>query len=123
MINLETFSLGKQLITVNRFIGSYTNGVYTRTLDTSFTTWASAQPWTTIQPDEVLNAAKGAYPIRVLLVYTTVELFLDDRNNPSTKPADEVVVLGKKWEPIKVDNWNHLNMNHYRVILAEFDGY
>ncbi len=121
-IDFAKFSLGKQEVTIRRYTGIFAEGVFTRTLASTIVTQASVQPWESINPDLVQDEEKGNFPLRILLMYSSIEVFMDDRNN-GNETADEVVVLGKTWEPVKVDNWGHLGQQHFRTILKEFDGY
>jgi hypothetical protein len=122
MINLKTFTLGSTEVTIERYTGSNTNGIYTRTLDTTITTWASVQPYSTVEEDIIFNPATGEYVDEIRQMYTTEKVYVNDRDssNPFT---DLIVVEGEKWKPTKVEAWQHLNQKHYVVLLQKFDGF
>lgn len=121
MINLATFSLGKTAITIERYTGSFTDGIYSYTLDSSIETFASVQPYSTIEPEQVQDPATGEWVKEILLMYTQTEVFQND-SSEANAPRDLIVANGKKYKPIRVEPWQHLGLQHYRVLLARYDG-
>lgn len=120
-IDLEKFSLGKTLVTVQRYTSGYTDGIFSKTLYSSFDTWASVQPYNTIEKDLVFEPSGGERVEEILIMYTTVEIFQSDNSSPNPT-SDIVLVLGKEFKPVKVENWGFLHNQHYRVLLRRFDG-
>lgn len=121
-IDLKAFSLGSTQVSIQRYTGSYTDGVFTRTLSETITTWASVQPYSTIEADQVFDPTTGEYVGQVRLMYTTELIYLNDRDK-AANVSDLVVVNSETWRPMKVESWQHLSNKHYRVLLRKFDGY
>lgn len=120
-IDLEKFSLGKVLVTVERYTSGYTGGIFAKTLDSSFTAWASVQPYNTIEQDLVFEPSGGERVEEILIMYIKEEIFLSD--NSSTNPTSDIVLVsGRSYKPVKVENWDFLNNEHYRVLMRRFDG-
>ena len=120
-IDLQKFSLGKVLVTVERYTGSYDEGIFTNSLASAFQTWASVQPYNTIEQDLIFEPNAGERVEEILIMYTSVQIFESD--NTSTNPTSDIVlILGKSFKPVKVENWGFLNNEHYRVLLRRFDG-
>jgi hypothetical protein len=120
-IDLQTFSLGKTLVSVERYTGSYTDGIFSKSLASAFQTWASVQPYNTIEQDLIFEPNAGERVEEILIMYTNVKIYQSD--NSSTNPTSDIVlVLGKSFKPVKVENWIFLNTEHYRVLLKRFDG-
>lgn len=122
MIDLSTFSLGKQRVTVERYTGSYTGGVFTRTLESTFDMWASVQPYSTVEQDEIIDPATGNWVEEIRQMFCTDKLYLNNRKNPENQVGDIVIVDGEKWEPLKIEVWQHLENRHYLVLLKRHDG-
>lgn len=121
MINLATFSLGKTQISIERYTGTFTEGIYSYTLASTITTYASVQPYSTIEPEQIVDPASGQWVKEVLLMYTQTEVFQND-NSEANAARDLIVANGKKYKPIRVEPWQHLGLQHYRVLLALYDG-
>ena len=121
-INLQKFALGKVQVTLNQYSGSYAGGVYSRTLTSSTQIWVSVQPYSTIEQDQLLDPDMGDRLDEIRLMYSTDLIRMNnDKVNPPT-PGDLIVIEGEEWEPVKVEPWQHLNQEHYRVLLRRFDG-
>ena len=123
MINLRTFTLGTTEVTIERYTGSYTGGVFTRVLDTSFTTWASVQPYSTVEADEIFIPEQGEHLEQIRWMYTTEKVYINDEKETTNPVSDLIIVEGEKFKPIKVETWQHLSLQHYAVLLQKFDGY
>ena len=122
MINLKTFTLGSTKVTIERYTGSYTDGIYSRTLATTIDTWASVQPYSTVEEDVLFNPDIGEYVDEIRQMYTTEKVYVNDKDssNPTT---DLIIVEGEKWKPTKVEVWQHLNLRHYVILLQRFEGF
>ena len=120
-IDLKKFSLGTQ-VTIRRYTGVFTNGVFVRTLASSINTWASVQPYSTIEADQIMDPTTGEYVDQIRLMYTTELMYINDREE-THNVSDLVVIDGDIWKPMKIENWNHLSNPHYRVLLRRFEGY
>ena len=59
MIDLKNFTLGSTKVSIQRYTGGYTNGIYVRTLASTITTWASVQPYSTVEADEIFDVSAG----------------------------------------------------------------
>ena len=122
MIDLRKFTLGTTQVTIERYVGSYNNGVFSRTLDSTIDTWASVQPYSTVEADQIFEPDAGEYPEEIRQMYTTERVYVNDEK--STNPvADIIIVEGEKWKPIKIEVWQHLNNKHYVALLQKFDGF
>jgi len=121
--NFTDFSLFDVPITVERYTGvlNPVNGVLERTLVETLQTFASAQPYKTIEGEAIFDPSRGVNVEKVLLVYTSIEIFMDDKTD-SNPVADILTIDGRKWEPISVNNWNFSSMGHYRTVVGLFDG-
>jgi len=122
MIDLKNFSLGKVKVTIDRYTGTYVNGVFTRSTSTTITTWASVQPYQTIEDEVLFDPNAGEYTDEIRLMYTTEKVYMNDRDTAGNPVTDIVNVEGDKWKPVKVEPWIHLNMEHYLVLLQKWDG-
>jgi hypothetical protein len=120
-LNLKKFSLGKVQVTIKRYTGSYINGIYTRALDSTFTEWVSVQPYSTIEQDQLLDPDAGDRIDEIRLMYSPISIRMNDDKNPAT-PGDLITIMGEDWEPVKVEPWLHLDIEHYRVLLRRYDG-
>jgi len=123
MIDLKRFSLGTTQVTINRYIGSYTNGIFIRTLDTTIETWASVQPYSTVEDDQIFEPVAGEYVEEIRWMYTTEKVYVNDNKKASNPVTDLIVIEGETWKPTKVEFWQHLTNKHYAVLLQKFDGY
>jgi len=121
-INFEKFSLGKVLVTVKRYTGAYVDGVFVKTLGSTFTTWASAQPYETEEQGQMYPPAAGQYSDELLIMYTSERIYLNDKEVTGNPVSDIITVYGKDWKPIKVQPWQHLQLQHYEVLLQKHDG-
>jgi len=117
------FSLGSEQVTIERYTGSFTGGVYTRTLTENISTWASVQPYSTIESDQIFDSDMGAWREEIRQMYTTERVYIDDEKNTAHPLGDLIVVQDVKWKPVKVEVWQHLNLRHYTVLLQRFDGF
>ena len=122
MIDLKKFTLGSTQVSIQRYTGSFTAGVFSRTLSTTITTWASVQPYSTVEADEIFEPAVGEYIEEIRWMYTTEKVYVNDRDS-SNPVTDLIVIEGETWKPTKVEVWQHLNNKHYAVLLQKFDGY
>lgn len=121
MINFSNFSLSRVQVTVNRYTGSYTEGIYSYTLDSTFDMWASAQPYSTIEQEQIFDPRIGELVERFILLYTDTLVY--ENNDVGANPArDLVIVNGVTYKPVRVESWQHLSLEHYRVILQKYDG-
>jgi hypothetical protein len=123
MINLRTFSLGSTQVTIERYTGSFSGGVFTRVLSTTITTWASVQPYSTVEADQTFDESVGENVEEIRWMFTTEKVYIDNVNNTSHPVGDLITVDGEKWKPIKVEVWQHLQNKHYAVLLQRFDGF
>jgi len=120
MINFAKFSLGSTQVTVERYTGSYTDGIYSYSLDSTFQMYASVQPYSTIEQEQIMDVT-GSRIERMLLMYSPQIVYQnsDDSTNPT---RDLITVEGVKYKPVRVESWQHLSLQHYRVILRLYDG-
>lgn len=123
MINFERFSLGKVSVTIDRFIGSYTDGIFTETLSESLTVFGSSQPYITIEGDLIPNMARGEDVEKPLLIYLKERIYMNDSTDPDHQVSDILTIDNRKWKPIQVQRWDFLSLPHYRCVLRLFDGY
>ena len=120
MVDFARFSLGQTKVTVDRYTGSYTDGIYSYSLTSTFEMYASVQPYSTIEQEQIMDVV-GNRIERLLLMYSPQIVYQnsDDGANPT---RDLITVEGVKYKPMRVEEWNHLSLNHYRVILRLYDG-
>ena len=121
--NFDAFSLFDTQISIARFTGvlNSANGIYERTQVDTILTSGSAQPYKTIEGEAIFDPTSGVNIQKVLLVYTSIEIFMDDKTN-SNPTADILTIDGRDWEPISVNNWNFSEIGHYRTVARLFDG-
>jgi hypothetical protein len=122
-IDLKNFSLFNQSIQIDRYTGSYTDGIYARTISESITTFASVQPYSTVEQDQIIDPTSGEWVDEIKLMYTTERIYVNNNQVPANQTADIVIVDGEQWQPLKVEPWGFLNNPHYRVLLGRFDGF
>ena len=122
MINLRNFSLGMEKVTVERYTGTYTNGVFTRELDSSFDIWASVQPYSTVEQDLMVDPSTGQWVGEIRQMFCEEKLYMNDKDNPNNLVRDKVIAGGVEWEPFKIEPWQHLSNKHYLVLLKKWDG-
>lgn len=125
MINLARFALARELVTVERFRGVYVDGIFTRVLQDTFTMSASVQPYRTVEEDIVFEVPAGEWIDNIRIMYSNLPVYPNDNNqrNRSEHPvADIVYVKGRKYRPVKSEEWLHLSLPHYRTILRIWDG-
>lgn len=123
MVNFKQWSLNKIQIQILRYTAGYTDGVYARTLSETIDTYASAQPYKTIDADQTFRSEMGENVEKRLILFLNEEIFLDDEDNPTQTVNDIIVADGRQWKPVSVNNWNFQNLTHYRAVLRLFDGY
>jgi len=123
MIDLKNFTLGSTQVTIERYAGSYTDGIFSRTLSDTILTWASVQPYSTVEPDQIFDPAMGEYADEIRWMFTTEKVYINDPDETVNPVVDQILVEGAKWKPIKVEVWQHLNNKHYQVLLKKFDGF
>ena len=123
MINFETYSLGKVQVQIDRYVGSYTDGLFSRTLDETINTWGSGQPYITIEGDLVSDMSRGENVEKPLLLYLKEQIFMNDATDPDHTVSDLLTINNRQWKPIQVQRWDFLNLPHYRVVLQLFDGF
>lgn len=123
MINLKNFTLGTTEVTIERYTGSYVNGIFSRTLSETLTTWASVQPYSTVESDLIFIADSGEYVEQIRWMYTTEKVYVNDEKNTTNPVSDLIIVEGENFKPVKVETWQHLSIKHYSVLLQKFDGY
>jgi hypothetical protein len=123
MIDLKNFTLGSTKVSIQRYTGTYTDGIYVRTLASTITTWASVQPYSTVEADEIFEASAGESIEQIRWMYTTEKVYLNDNTVPANATTDLIVVEGVTYKPTKVEEWQHLSIPHYAVLLRKFDGY
>ena len=120
-IDLRRFSLGKVEVTIDRYTSTYEDGIHSKSLELTFTAWASTQPYNTIEQDLIFEPQAGERVEEILIMYIDVEIFMSD--NTSTNPTSDIVsVKGRQYKPVKVETWDFLNTPHFRVLLRRFDG-
>lgn len=117
----KDFSLYNQKITIERYVGALVEGVYTRTLDSTFEVWASPQPYRTIAPQLLDDATRGEYLKKTLVIFLSVLVYVNEEASPNNY-NDFIIVNGRKYEPLSVEEWGFLNQQHYRVIARVYDG-
>lgn len=122
-IDLKTFSLFNQSIQIDRYSGSYTNGIYSRVLTESITTFASVQPYSTVEQDQIMDPVSGEWVDEIKLMYTTERIYVNNNQVPANETTDIIIVDGDEWQPVKVEPWGFLNNPHFRVLLSRFDGF
>ncbi len=123
MINFERFSLGKTQITIERFIGSYTDGLFSETLSETINTFASSQPYITIEGDLISDPSRGENIQKPLVLYLKERIYMNDATDPDHQVSDLLIIDNRKWKPIQVQRWDFLSLPHFRVVLRLFDGY
>ncbi len=123
MIDLSRFTLGTTKVTINRYTGAFVDGVFERTLSESIDTWASVQPYSTVEDDQIFDPRIGEYVEEIRWMYTTEKVYIEDEKNTTNPVADSITVEGEAWKPVKVEVWQHLSNKHYAVLLQKFDGY
>lgn len=120
MINFARFSLGGTQVTIERYTGSYTDGIYGYTLSTTISMYASVQPYSTIEQEQIYDQL-GQRIERFLLMYSN-QIVYENKDDVANPTRDLVVVEGRKYKPHRVEAWKHLGLQHYRVILQLYDG-
>jgi hypothetical protein len=123
MIDFSRWSLNRKKVTIQRYHGAYADGVFNRTLISSTEVWASAQPYKTIEGDLISDPTRGENVEKPLILFTNNVIYMNDTANPEYTISDLVIVDGRKWKPISVDNWTFQGLPHYRSVLQLFDGY
>ena len=123
MINFQTFSLGRVEVTIERFVGSYTDGLFERTLDETINTFASGQPYLTIEGDLISDPMRGEDVEKPLVLYLNERIYMNDSTDPDHPVSDILTIDNRQWKPIQVQRWDFLNLQHYRVVLRLFDGF
>lgn len=122
VMNFAKFSLGRVKVTVKRYVGAYVDGVYAKTLDSTFTSWASAQPYETEEQGQMYPPMGGQWSDELLVMYISERIYLNDKEVTANPVSDIITVHGKDWKPIKVQPWQHLHLQHYEVLLQKHDG-
>ena len=122
-IDLKNFSLFNTSIRIDRYTGSYTDGIYQRTLQESIITFASVQPYSTVEQDQVIDPVSGEWVDEIKLMYTTERIYLNNNQVQVNQTSDIITVDGEQWQPVKVEPWGFLANSHYRVLLNRFDGF
>jgi hypothetical protein len=122
MISFSNFSLGKVKVTIQRYTSANVAGVITRTLASSTQLFTSVQPYSTIEQDQVVDPITGEWVKEILLMYSPVVVYMDDETS-SNPAADLILIKGILWKPLKVEDWDHLGLSHFRVLLGKSDGY
>jgi len=123
MIDLKNFTLGSTKVSIQRYTGGYTNGIYVRTLASTITTWASVQPYSTVEADEIFDVSAGEYIEQIRWMYTSEKIYVNDKTVTANATTDLIVVEGVTYKPTKIEEWKHLSLSHYAVLLQKFDGY
>lgn len=121
MISYARFSLGNVKVTIQRYTSATVLGVTTQTLVSSTLLFTSVQPYSTIEQDQVQDPDTGEWVKEIRLMYSPVEVFMNDKDkaNPT---RDLILVKGELWKPLKVEPWEHLGLQHFRILLGRFDG-
>lgn len=158
MVDFRPWSLlGQEVqIRILRYFGGFVDGIYVRTLNNTINTYASAQPYKTIDADQLLRPEKGENVEKRLILFLNEKLYLDDEAtntladfelvppilpplfnqappnaadfggvgpSPTQEVNDLVVIDGRPWKPISINDWNFGNIPHYRAVLRLFDGF
>jgi len=123
MIDFRNYSLGRVEIQIDRYIGSYTDGLFSRTLDETINTFGSGQPYLTIEGDLISDPMRGEDVEKPLLLYLNEQIFMNDATDPDHTVSDILTIDNRQWKPIQVQRWDFLTLPHYRVVLRLFDGY
>lgn len=123
MVDFSRFSLGQVQIQIERYTGSYTDGIYSRTLETTINTWGSAQPFVSVETDLISLPERGEDVEKYLILYLQDEIFMNDAGDPDRTASDLLVIDGRKWKPIQVQNWGFGTLSHYRAVIKLYDGY
>ena len=112
-------------VTIERYTGSYTDGVFTRTLDSTFDINASFQPYSTTEDSDKFMPTRGTNVEQKAYLYCKEELYTTDATN-SHPVEDMIIVNGVKWKAVRVEPWTYptfRSVSHYRYVLELFDGY
>jgi hypothetical protein len=122
-IDFKRFNLGKTKVTIERFVGSYTDGVFSETLSETIEVFASSQPYITIAGDLIPDPTRGEDVEKPLVLYLADRIFMNDSTDPDHTVSDILTIDNRKWKPVQVQRWDFLRLPHYRCVLRLFDGY
>ena len=121
MIDFANFSLGRVQITVDRYTGSYSEGIFSYSLSSTFQMYASVQPYSTIEQEQIMDVT-GSRIERMLLMYSPQIVYQNNSDDLTNTTRDLITVDGVKYKPVRVESWQHLSLEHFRVILRLYDG-
>jgi hypothetical protein len=121
MINLANFSLARTPVTVQRYRGGFSKGVFSYTLERSFQIQASVQPYKTIEDQQIFEPDAGEWNQDIRIMFSREKIYIND-NNSADSPRDILIILGEKFKAVRSEVWLHLSEPHYRTILRNWDG-
>ena len=124
MVRFSRFLNKGNRVTVERYTGSYVNGVFTRVLSSTFEINASFQPYSTTEESDKFMPTRGTNVEQKAYLYCEEELYTTDATS-SNPVEDMIVVNGTKWKAVRVEPWmypNFKSVSHHRYVLELFDG-
>jgi hypothetical protein len=125
----KRFSRSNSKIIIERYEGAYKDGVFQRELKETIAVWASIQPYRTIEAEQIFNVEGGQRVSSFSIMYSPILVYQDQEleDEGETTIADVIIEqtsLGVvKYKPVRVEEWGHLSLKHYRAILRVFDGH
>lgn len=100
----------KTLTVSRRSAGTYVDGLWVEGSESAFTVQASVQP---LSPKEVLLLPEGRRTEQSFVLLTDTELNVTTSTNPDT-----VTIYGRKFEILKVEQWQNTILPHYRCVAV-----
>lgn len=124
MVRFSRFLNKGNKVTIERYTGSYVNGVFARVLSSTFEINASFQPYSTTEESDKFMPSRGTNVEQKAYLYCKEELYTTDATS-SNPVEDMIVVNGVKWKAVRVEPWEYpvfKSVSHYRYVLELFDG-
>lgn len=111
--------LAEKTLTVERKKGSWIEGRYVGTADSSFEIKCSVQPIRTKIKDTVAEPGHKRTQ-NGIRIYTETKLNINDEKNQT--PADIVLYASKRYEIQSQEDWRETDIPHFRYEAVELNG-
>lgn len=109
MVDFKQWSLNQVQIKILRYFGGFVDGVFVRTLTQTIDTYASAQPYKTIDPDQLMRPEMGENLEKRIILFLNERLFL---NNEADSTLEEFGLVPPSLTP-----------SYYNLLLLNGGGY